>query len=723
MDNLDATIDSVARNFCLKESKQQQQQQNNLSQNTSSVILASPTTASAATTQSAVVAAASAARHSPIVITNESGQSPNSNKRALNSPSTKSLKRTKSTSKSNLFDSPAPNSVQNNETTVNNNNNNNNNNTPDTSLNNSSNNKKQRKKSTSNLQNPTANTNLSQNIPNTAPSSDNTVLKVQPKTPTKQEQNLVKKPPTKLQIKKPSLNLNQYKHKRRMYLKQARRNLCCKSKYNLNKPLYNQLKLKHKKFNLLNENLPLAFDLIDKTTLNLCTNNLCNQSNSCLNSNSIKTTSKIKCTCNLTNTNNKLPQTQKKELSSAITSTLSSLSQSLGQGSLNLGDNLLHVQTKFIKQPFHKRKCYFKHNKNENQYVCESEEDTDEDVSQKFIISKIVKPKSLKNAPYLTSKLLKIKKNRLLNSEEDGFSTTDDDSSQSAQSDTDEDDFQFDSNEEDFLLSDDFDLNEIGEKSTTKLLLSDNDEMFLEELGVYESNNNNKEKMKQDELREEANFQFFEHDSKDSIFENLNNNAQKVASASRIVMRPDISSDSSLLCSSSSESDAESDNNNSESTSDDENENFLSSSSSNDSKMSEENNPMLNFDSPSSSPSSMVSSNMFNKRNCLTNLTNKRTLIQKNSNPSLSKIMKPSLNLDKFDPLLLGLVSNNNANTNGFYENNHQNESENTTQNQNLEEDGDESAEKSFDNLYLYDQDPSKFFVYSLGQTFKECNF
>lgn len=71
-----------------------------------------------------------------------------------------------------------------------------------------------------------------------------------------------------------------YKRKRRFYLKQARRNKCCKSKYGLSRTLFNQLRIRHRKYTLLNENLPLAFDLIDKSSLNFCTNTAHNTAHS-----------------------------------------------------------------------------------------------------------------------------------------------------------------------------------------------------------------------------------------------------------------------------------------------------------------------------------------------------------------------------------------------------------------------------------------------------------
>jgi hypothetical protein len=72
-------------------------------------------------------------------------------------------------------------------------------------------------------------------------------------------------------LKNPA-SLASYKKRRRFYLRQARRNQCCKLKYNLSRTLCSQLRLKHKKFQLMSENLPLALDLIDKSTVNFCTN-------------------------------------------------------------------------------------------------------------------------------------------------------------------------------------------------------------------------------------------------------------------------------------------------------------------------------------------------------------------------------------------------------------------------------------------------------------------
>ncbi|CAF1015787.1 unnamed protein product, partial [Brachionus calyciflorus] len=127
--------------------------------------------------------------------------------------------------------------------------------------------------------------------------------------------------------------------------------LCCKYKFNLNKKLNNQIRLKHKKYDLLPENLPLAFEVLDKVNLGTCTQPLCGSftcTRCCLiGSNSNKSTS---CSCSDKNSKNS------NSLSSNFNTALSSLVKT--EPGL---DNLNLLNTKQVA--FHKRKCYFPHKK------------------------------------------------------------------------------------------------------------------------------------------------------------------------------------------------------------------------------------------------------------------------------------------------------------------------------------------------------------------------
>lgn len=152
---------------------------------------------------------------------------------------------------------------------------------------------------------------------------------------------------------------------------------CCKYKYNVYKTLNNQVRLKHKKYELMNENLPLAFDLLDKAAISSCVNPMCNSNSinvdcircSILNEHSIKLTNvKPKCTCcdvavdaSATESAQKNPLTSK-DLSANFNSTLLSLLKTEPVTG-NQRTNVYNVGTRFA-QPFHRRKCHFDHSIN-----------------------------------------------------------------------------------------------------------------------------------------------------------------------------------------------------------------------------------------------------------------------------------------------------------------------------------------------------------------------
>ncbi|RNA26525.1 mediator of RNA polymerase II transcription subunit 13, partial [Brachionus plicatilis] len=112
---------------------------------------------------------------------------------------------------------------------------------------------------------------------------------------------------------------------------------CCLVSYNLNKLFKNQIRLKHKKYELLSENLSLAFDVLDKVSLQSCTNLACGNGENftctrcCLGNGPA---SSAKCCCG---------------------------GESGPVKSEPFTDQLNMSATKCV--PFHKRKCYFGHKK------------------------------------------------------------------------------------------------------------------------------------------------------------------------------------------------------------------------------------------------------------------------------------------------------------------------------------------------------------------------
>ena len=118
------------------------------------------------------------------------------------------------------------------------------------------------------------------------------------------------------------------------------RQKCCLVSFNFNKLFKNQIRLRHKKYDLFAENLSLALDVLDKATLQSCTSHTCTQldghtcTKCCL---STKTNSFMsnKCSCSV--------DTAPTIKTDAFT------------------DQLNVSATKC--QPFHKRKCFFSHNK------------------------------------------------------------------------------------------------------------------------------------------------------------------------------------------------------------------------------------------------------------------------------------------------------------------------------------------------------------------------
>ena len=126
----------------------------------------------------------------------------------------------------------------------------------------------------------------------------------------------------------------------------------CKPKFN--SKLENQIKLKHKKYELMNENLPLAFDLVDKCQINICTSSICSlnnysasnslalsnnpQASCCARCSAIfkSSSSSNKCSCcsqnannsaasNVNNSNNSLKPLKSKSVSSSLNIAINSL--------------------------------------------------------------------------------------------------------------------------------------------------------------------------------------------------------------------------------------------------------------------------------------------------------------------------------------------------------------------------------------------------------------
>lgn len=143
-------------------------------------------------------------------------------------------------------------------------------------------------------------------------------------------------------------------------------NDCCKYKFNLNKNLTNQLRLKHKKYDLLVENLPLAFDILDKSGFSACNNFVCTQASSTfscarcsyLDQSQKPASNSTKCTCTSIKSPKALNTLSSKDLGSSLAQTVNSLGQIKTEpNSLNLLPNT----SKLTQQAFHKRKCYFNH--------------------------------------------------------------------------------------------------------------------------------------------------------------------------------------------------------------------------------------------------------------------------------------------------------------------------------------------------------------------------
>jgi hypothetical protein len=179
----------------------------------------------------------------------------------------------------------------------------------------------------------------------------------------------------------------------------GRRPSCADCKLKFNARLENQIKLKHKKYDLLNENVPLAFDLVDKCQLNVCTSSsICNSSSSCLNPQAsccarcatlLKPTSN-KCSCcsttsttanSIASSANNLKSLKSKSLSSSLSLAVGSLQSSHIFGNVKLEPMMNEtvastseekplvnaVSTRF--ECFHRRKCYFDHHKLDNNYM------------------------------------------------------------------------------------------------------------------------------------------------------------------------------------------------------------------------------------------------------------------------------------------------------------------------------------------------------------------
>ena len=174
----------------------------------------------------------------------------------------------------------------------------------------------------------------------------------------------------------PSVYYNAYINQKikRLLVSQSSLQLSCfNCKRKNNSKLETQIQLKHKKFDLLNENLPLAFDLLDKCQMNICTSSICLENNgqnlACVRCSMLSNKSTGGgCNCvarsssgnnpsaNSTKTSPIVLANQKKQIKTepffnSDNMSLTGSKQAMGKTS---------ITTKI--EPFHRRKCYFDHN-------------------------------------------------------------------------------------------------------------------------------------------------------------------------------------------------------------------------------------------------------------------------------------------------------------------------------------------------------------------------
>ena len=174
------------------------------------------------------------------------------------------------------------------------------------------------------------------------------------------------------------------------------RSSCADCKLKFNAKLENQIKLKHKKYDLLNENMPLAFDLVDKCQINVCTSSICNssclnpqQASCCARCSALVKPTLNKCSCCSTslttnsivsNVNSLKSLKSSKSLSSNLNLAIGSLqsnhifanvklepTMTMNEASTSEEKPLVNaISTQF--ECFHRRKCYFDHHKLDNTY-------------------------------------------------------------------------------------------------------------------------------------------------------------------------------------------------------------------------------------------------------------------------------------------------------------------------------------------------------------------
>lgn len=154
------------------------------------------------------------------------------------------------------------------------------------------------------------------------------------------------------------------------------------------------MRLKHKKYDLNSENLPLAFDLLDRASLQTCSNSLCYHTLSnrtCVQCKMSKSCTNSRCHCRTLQNQLSLsakcePKSidlqQQKKLSLSSNAASNPTLASLLKQSNNVGDTILFQSTSAaaaaansynvlstrFDEPFHRRSCYFRHTKQSASY-------------------------------------------------------------------------------------------------------------------------------------------------------------------------------------------------------------------------------------------------------------------------------------------------------------------------------------------------------------------
>lgn len=153
------------------------------------------------------------------------------------------------------------------------------------------------------------------------------------------------------------------------------------------------MRLRHKKYDLNSENLPLAFDLLDRASLQTCSNSLCYHTLSnrtCVQCKMSKSCTNSRCHCRTLQNQLSLSakcepksvdlQQQQKKLSLSSNAASNPTLASLLKQSNNVGDTILFQSTSAaasnsynvlstrFDEPFHRRSCYFRHTKQSASY-------------------------------------------------------------------------------------------------------------------------------------------------------------------------------------------------------------------------------------------------------------------------------------------------------------------------------------------------------------------